>query len=282
MKSPARIFNRNNKYQLVRIRSNDEIGQLGRSYNQMILMRKDIEAALKQERDLAKTLTESVATLVKTLDFDQVLDFILEQVNQVIPNDASNIMLIKGSRASISRARGYEKIPLNDRVKNTSFKIDDFTNLKKMFDNRKPIIIQDTSKNPDWVRFKGQESIRSYAGMPIVVRNKVIGFLNVDSTSTNFFKPAEVETLKTFADYAAIAIDNAHLHQKIKRHAEDLKKKVEIATREIHMRANELETLYKIGKDITSTLDLKTLLQIITDACCNMVGADRSILFPGG
>ncbi len=267
------------KYLQVDVKTSDEIGQLGKSYNQMIEMRRDIEAALKQERDLARALTKSVAVLVKTLDFNQVLDFILEQVNQVIPNDASNIMLVNGNRASISRARGYEKILLDDSIRSTSFRIDDFANLKKMFESHEPVIIQDTSKNPNWVRFEGQELIRSYAGIPIVVHNKIIGFLNVDSTTANFFKSAKVETLKTFADYAAIAIDNAQMHRKIQRHAEDLKKKVEIATREIHMRAGELEMLYKIGKDITSTLDLKSLLQIITDACCNMVDADRSILF---
>lgn len=267
------------KYRQVDVNTSDEIGQLGKSYNQLIEVRKNIEAALKQERDLAKALTESVAVLIKTLDFDQVLDFILEQVSHVVPNDSANIMLIEHGKAYISRSRGYEKFGLQEVMSKTSFKIEDLSTLKQMLEKKEPIIVRNTKKYANWISLKGQEFLHSYAGSPIIVRNHVIGFLNVDSTQPNFFNSVHLETLKTFADYAAIAIDNAQMHRKIQRHAEDLKKKVEIATHEIHKRAGELETLYKIGKDITSTLDLKSLLQIITDACCNMVGADRSVLF---
>jgi signal transduction histidine kinase len=267
------------KYRQVTVKTNDEIGQLGSSYNQMIEMRMNSEVALKQERDLARALTESVAVLVKTLDFEQVLDFILEQLSRVVPNDAANIMLIKGDKAYISRSRGYERFGQKDLITNASFRIEDFSNLKQMLETNEPVIIRDTSKNPDWVRLEGEEFLHSYAATPIIVRNKVIGFLNVDSTAANFFKPVHIETLKTFADYAAIAIDNAQMHQKIQRHAKDLKEKIEIATREIHKRANELETLNKIDKDITSTLDLKTMLQIITDASLKIVDADKSIIF---
>jgi methyl-accepting chemotaxis protein len=50
-----------NQFQQVEVKSKDEIGQLGTAYNQMIETRKNIEIALKQERDLAKALTESLA-----------------------------------------------------------------------------------------------------------------------------------------------------------------------------------------------------------------------------
>jgi hypothetical protein len=59
---------------------------------------------------------------VKTLDFDRLLDFILEQVSHVVPNDSANIMLIDGEFANICRSRGYEKLGLKEVMAKTSFK----------------------------------------------------------------------------------------------------------------------------------------------------------------
>ncbi len=268
-----------NEYQQVNIHTNDEIGELGSAYNQMIEVRKQTEIALKQERDLAKALAEAIAVLVKTLDFELVLDFILEQVSLVVPNDSANIMLIDGDWARISRSRGYEKFGLQDAMRKAGFNITEVASLQQMFVKREPLIIRDTAKYARWKKLEGQEFLRSYAGAPIIVRDKVIGFLNVDSALPNFFTSVHIETLKTFADYAAIAIDNAQMHEQIRRHAADLNEQVKIATQEIHRKASELESLYRIGKEITSTLDLKAMLQIITDEAARIADADRCILF---
>ena len=267
------------QYQLAQVKSKDEIGQLSSVYNQMIVARKEIENDLKQERDLARALTRSIAVMIKTLDFDTVLDFILEQVSQVVPNDSANIMLIEHGKAYISRSRGYENFGLQDAMSRTSLDIEDVFTLKQMYEKKKPIIVRDTAKHKNWITLEGQDFLHSYAGSPIIVRNQVIGFLNVDSAESGFFNSVHLETLKTFADYAAIAIDNARMHQKIQRHAADLVEQVNLATREIQRKANELETLYKVGKEITSTLDLKTTLQIITDAAKSITDSDRCILF---
>jgi signal transduction histidine kinase len=267
------------QYQLAQVRSKDEIGQLSSVYNRMITARMEIENDLKQERDLAQALTQSIAVMIKTLDFDTVLDFILEQVSQVVPNDSANIMLLEKGKAYICRSRGYEKFGLQDAMSKASLNIEDVFTLRQMLEKKKPIIVRDTAKYKNWKTLEGQDFLHSYAGSPIIVRDQVIGFLNVDSAEPGFFTPVHLETLKTFADYAAIAIDNARMHQKIQRHAADLVEQINLATREIQRKANELETLYKVGKEITSTLDLKATLQIITDAARNITDADRCILF---
>ena len=84
--------------------------------------------------------------------------------------------------------------------------------------------------------------------------------------------------MTTFADYAAIAIDNSQLHEQVKHHASELKDRIAKAIAEIHRRASELEALYKIGKEITSTLDLESMLQIITNDAAEIVGAEKSII----
>ncbi len=263
----------------VAVRSRDEIGVLSTSFNKMVKGRKLIEEALQQERDLAKALGEAVAVLGTTLDIEKVLDHILEQVSRVIPNEAMNIMLIRNGDAYISRAKGYEHFNLQEKLSGTRFKISEFSNLKQMEETREPLNIANTAKTPEWVRIEGEEFINSYAGVPIIIRNKVIGFLNVDSSKVNYFTPLHIESLKTFANQAAVAIDNAQLYEQVQRNAVELKKQVADATAELKRRANELEALYQIGKEITSTLDLKAMLQIIVDDAADIVEADRSVIY---
>jgi methyl-accepting chemotaxis protein len=99
----------------VEIKSNDEFGELGLAFNEMIVKRKRVEEVLQQERDLANALGKANALLGSTLNLDEVLDRILEQVSQVIPNDSANIMLIKGDTAYISRFRGYKSTSKKNR-----------------------------------------------------------------------------------------------------------------------------------------------------------------------
>ncbi len=272
------IVQTNRLDQQVEIRTKDEIGNLGNSINQLITTRKQAEEVLQQERDLARAFAEAISFINTSLDLEEVLDRILEQVNCVVPSDATNIMLIQGERAYVSRSRGYDHLGLDAVLLTTGLKISDVPNLRIMFEKKEPIIVSDVRNFPGWLRIRGQESLRSYASAPIIIHDKVIGFLNVDSAKVNFFTEAHINLLGIFANHAAIAIDNARLHKKVKNHAADLKRQINIATKEVHQRANELEALYKIGKEITSTLDLGDMLQIISNDAAALVGADQSII----
>ena len=264
--------------QQVEIRSTDEIGKLATAFNHMISERRRIEEALQKERDLAKALGEAIAVLGTTLDLEKVLDHILEQVSSVIPNDAVNIMLIEDGETHISRSQGYERFGIKDIVSEIVFDLSKVANLKYMYENQKPVYIPDVSKNGGWIKIEGEDFLSSYAGAPIIVRDEVIGFLNIDSAQKNYFSSAHVEALTTFANQAAIAIDNARLYRQVQNHASDLRKRVANATKQIKRRVKELEALHKIGKEITSTLELRAMLQVIANDAAEIVGADKSVI----
>ena len=44
---------------------------------------------------------------------------------------------------------------------------------------KEPIFIPDTADFPGWKSVEGQDSLRSYAGAPIIVRDNVIGSLTL-------------------------------------------------------------------------------------------------------
>jgi len=219
------------------------------------------EEALRRERDLARALEEAAAVVSSTLDPDQVLDRILEQVSRVVPNDASNVMLIEGDQARIVRWRGYERLGAEEFVSTVAFRIPDVTNLQQIMKSREPMVIPDTTTYPGWINVPVQGWLHSYAAAPIIVRDEVIGFLNVDSATPGFFTQAHAETLRAFASHAAAAIENARLYESERK------------------RRAELEALRQASLRLTSTLELQPILEAILDHAFKVVAADDAHIF---
>ena len=67
--------------------------------------------------------------------------------------------------------------------------------------------------DPKWVRsIPSTTWIKSYIGAPIISKGKLLGFINLDAETSNFFKEEHINRLQAFANQAAIAIQNAQLY----------------------------------------------------------------------
>jgi len=80
-----------------------------------------------------------------------------------------------------------------------------------MRESKKPEIVHNTHEHPDWVDLPESRWVRSYLGAPIRNKGEVIGFLNLNSNTPNFFNSAHAQHLLAFADQAGTAIENSRL-----------------------------------------------------------------------
>lgn len=133
-----------------------------------------------EQRELADMLREAGISLSATLDFDSVLDRLLEHVGRVTPYDTANVMLLDAQTGHIRivRQRGYEQFGddvVND-IATLSFDIAATPNLRRMAESGQPLIIPDTADDPDWVRVAASARARSWAGAPIIAQGQVIAF----------------------------------------------------------------------------------------------------------
>lgn len=177
--------------------------------------------AEREQRELAEALREAAAVLGSSLELDQVLDHILDQVSRVVPSGVVNVMLIEGEEARIVRWRGYEQFGVGDRITSLRFPVDQTATLRQMRETGKSLVVSDTESYPGWVCVPEVTWLRSYAGAPIRVREEVIGFLNVDSPIPGYFIEGHAERLQAFADQASLAIANARLYEEVERHLEE-------------------------------------------------------------
>jgi len=189
---------------------------------------KQAEEAWREQSALAASLRDSAAVLNSTLDLDQVLDRILENIERVVPHEAADIMLLddSGQWAQVMRERGYvlagraglTSAPVGTTM--SPLRVTDFSSLQQMIETGRPVVISDTSASPMWVDLEQTRWLHSYVGAPIRVRGQVVGFLNLNSATVGFFTDAHAERLQVFADQAAVAIENARAYQLTRQHVQ--------------------------------------------------------------
>jgi PAS domain S-box-containing protein len=198
--------------------------------------RQRIEEALQQERDLSQALAGAAAVLNQTLDPDDVLERLLEQIGQAFPNDTINILLI-GPEHQVLMARGrkFACFGTESFIAVPGYDIDRVPTLRRMVETHAPVLIADTAADPEWIEASEQTWLRAYLGAPICSRGEVIGFLNINSTTPNIFMPLHVSVLCTFAHHAAIALENARLYQAVQHELAE-RKQAQVALQESEQR----------------------------------------------
>ncbi len=249
---PSRNNDLDRAIAITRARFNDsmELRRLNADLQAEIAGRKRAEAerelllaAEREQRELAEALEKAVAAVSGTLDLDDVLDRILEQVERVVPGDVFNIMLIEDGVAQAVRWRGYEPLGIEEQIVNFTVPVAEYPSLAKMAQTGETVVVLDTATYPDWVMLKGQEWRRSYVAAPIQVAGQTVGFLNVDGTRPGQFGPTDARRLEAFASHAATAIENAQLHQELREHAGQLEQRVQERTAELEAQYAWLDTI---------------------------------------
>lgn len=232
-----------------------------------ITRQKQIKAAEDAQRQLAEALRDTAAALNSTLDMNEVIRRVLQSVTQVLPSKMASIMLIDGEYAYMSEFIGYDTV-LDDvsYLDNVRIKIKTASNMAWMIKHRKPLVIPDVHLDPEWIRFTDADWIRAYLGAPIIIEDEVIGFVNMDYPEPNRFTQAHADQLIAFANQAGIAIQNARLHEAIRRYADELEERVRDRTLQLTLMNNQLLEQITERQKIETRLDEeRTLLRALID-----------------
>lgn len=260
-----RLYKRNRE--IIWVRDNvravkDENGQIISFEGSLedVTERKEMELAEQRQRIMAEALRDTSAALSSTLQFDEVLDRILTNMELVVPHDAANIMLLEEGFARIERSKGYIYDWNEEARQTTRFPIDDIPTLKKMAETGLPLAIPETKDSPLWVELPHSEWMRSYAGAPIIVKGKTIGFLNLNSATAGFFTETKARWLQAFANQAAVAIENASMFG------------------EIHEHARQSALLKELTQTTIVVSELEDMMQNLADRLGELISADGAYI----
>jgi signal transduction histidine kinase len=175
--------------------------------NQQMLARERKQLAIME------ALLDTALALNSSLEFDEVLERIISNMQGVIPHDAANVMLIDDENAGLVRYHGYSPEQTDGVYELLRNKVEKIPNYQKMLETQEPIIINHVSDNKEWVALKGSQPIESYLGIPIIIQDEVIGFLNFDGHKIDMFTEEHAHYAQLFAQQAAQAIRNTRAIQ---------------------------------------------------------------------
>jgi GAF domain-containing protein len=109
---------------------------------------------------------------------------------------------------------------------------------------------------------------RACLGVPMVREGQVIGAIFVARSEPGLFADTQVQLLKTFADQAVIAIENARLFEEVQNR-----------TRELSQSVEELRALGEVSQAVNSTLDLETVLTTIVGRAVQLSRTDTGAIY---
>jgi signal transduction histidine kinase/putative methionine-R-sulfoxide reductase with GAF domain len=137
--------------------------------------------------------------------------------------------------------------------------------------DRTVIHIRDFESDPD-VPSKSREIARGFGyqsliAVPMVREGQSVGALAV-ARRDGPFTAGQIALLQTFADQAVIAIENVRLFRELEARTADLTRSVE-----------QLTALGEVGRAVSSTLDLETVLTTIVSHAVQLSGLEGGVVF---
>lgn len=177
--------------------------------------------AERDHRHLAEAFREISLAMSKNLDFDILLDHMLEEIKRVVPYDSACILLVNecGQQARVMRMAdyGYPWTRDSAEIAAITFDLHQTATLSTMKETRRALIIADTAAYPGWIQTETPLPIRSWVGAPIIIQDKVAAFLSLNKAMAGFFTQEHADRLTILASQAAVAFENARLYADVQR-----------------------------------------------------------------
>ncbi|MCB0209439.1 MAG: PAS domain S-box protein [Anaerolineae bacterium] len=199
-------------------------------------------------RDSRDALHWAGGVLSSTLNYEKILDQILEQMGRIIPCSAGCILLSEGKVVHVFRSYGYYKDEEISPLKAITFNIAHTPFLQTVYNTGWPLAIPYVDDRDEWSILTRQPWIQSSICVPIRTTTRLLGFLRLDSDVPGYYTQTEAERMLAFANQAAIALKNAHLYDRSRK--------------EITKRVKELK---KERNLVSAILDTTSALVILTD-----------------
>ncbi len=188
-----------------------------------------VEFLVAEQTKPLSFLFHMASTISSSLDLDRVLLSVVEQATLLFRAKMSSLMLVERGKRELELVTAYgcsldyldkPNLPLDGSIlgnvvtKNTMTQIDDVLS--------EPLYLHKDHA--------AREGVASLLAAPISFHDDVLGVLNIYSATPRHWLRSEKELLQTFADHAAIAINNVRVHEQIVSMEEQLHVTGKLAT----------------------------------------------------
>ena len=162
-----------------------------------------------------RTISEVGRHIASILDLDELLHRVVNLLVEVFGYYYANVLMVDEEAQEIvltasagETGRAFEGLRL---------KIGEQGITGWVAGSGEPLLVNDVDKEPRYYFVEELADTKSELAVPIKLRGKVIGVLDVQSVELDAFDEVDLSTLTTLADQLAVAIENARLYQETER-----------------------------------------------------------------
>jgi len=200
-------------------------------------------------------LLEVSAITSETLDLDQLLENVADIVRRVVPHQLFAILLYSERRKTLAirYAVGHREeviqnllIPLGEGITGMAAR------------ERRPMLVNDVREDRHYLN--GLDAVRSELAVPMVVRHKLVGVIDLQSTTMAAFTAQDRALLQLIAGRVGAAIENARLYRRVDR------------------QNRTQRTLALLAQEFSSILRLEMLLDEIAKSMRKLIKYDAFVI----
>jgi phosphoserine phosphatase RsbU/P len=181
----------------------------------------DISHEINSSLNLDEVLARAAAQVKRLIDF--------EIFAVLLPTESTNELYIRFAIGHRLEVVEHWRIPIGDGIIGAAAAIG------------QAIRVGDVSKDSRYLA--AADDVRSELAVPLVVRGRVIGVMDIESRQLDYFTPAQQTILSLVAGRIGTAVENARLYEKAQKQAETLL------------------LLNEIGREASATLQVEEVLR---------------------
>ena len=234
------------------------------------LEREQLIQELETQNTESETLRRTLASIVGTLEFTEIIDRVLEEIKRVIPYDTASVWRVEGRNQYI--ISGVD-LPPEIEIPGTVFVVDETNSAYPLLMGMIPYVLHNNVQEElhDFQE-PPHNYVQSWLAIPLKTRGRIIGMINLDGRSRNQFTQHHAELAVTFANQLAIALDNVRLFSELQ---DDLAERWKLIA-ELESKNAESETLRESVAIVAATLEKSEAVDRILEQLERVVPFDSA------
>jgi GAF domain-containing protein len=177
-----------------------------RIYGHLEEMVQERTQQLQKRNDQLAALQAIGVEITSRLDLKEVLGSIAELANAIMSADFSTIFPYDSTQNKFDVGIRRGKIDVEpSNPSNTGFSV-------QVAQSQKSIYAESVTSSVAKPNFIENKKVKSFAGVPLIVRGKTVGVLYVNYLEYHSFSKEEQDVIRLLANQAAVAIENARLY----------------------------------------------------------------------
>jgi len=169
----------------------------------------------ERSRKISESLRRSTEIITKSLRMERTIKIIVKELSKVIPFYSASLQLLDGNELVVVGGKWPNQLDFTGR----HFTIEEGSPGYDVLYRSKAILSTQAQKDYPQFNIPDFRFIKSWMGVPLIIKEKPIGIIAVDSDRENAFDCLHLEALKAFADIASIGINNSRLHEEVEQQA---------------------------------------------------------------